>query len=115
MPKQLYIPLPCGEARESMLRRQLGPGCGVRADLPDAGLAKIVARTAGYSGSDMRNLIQEASQVTGFYCMPHYFEWCSQPYQSQSEEMLTSSLKVWCISQTKFERTATPAMPDLQS
>ena len=64
MPKQLYIPLPCDEARGSMLRRQLGPGCGVRADLPDADLAKIVARTAGYSGSDMRNLIQEASQVT---------------------------------------------------
>ena len=63
MPKQLYIPLPCNEARESMLRRQLGPGCGVRADLPDADLAKIVAHTAGYSGSDMRNLIQEASQV----------------------------------------------------
>ena len=63
MPKQLYIPLPCKEARESMLRRQLGPGCGIRADLPDDDIAKIVTRTDGYSGSDMRNLIQEASQV----------------------------------------------------
>lgn len=63
LPKQLYIPLPCDEARESMLRRQLGPGCGVRACLPDADIAKIVHRTEGYSGSDMRNLIQEASQV----------------------------------------------------
>lgn len=26
MPKQLYIPLPCGEARRSMVLRQLGPG-----------------------------------------------------------------------------------------
>ena len=63
MPKQLYIPLPCAEARESMLRRQLGPSCGIQASLPDTDIAKIVSRTAGYSGSDMRNLIQEASQV----------------------------------------------------
>lgn len=63
MPKQLYIPLPCDSARESMLRRQLRPDSGVRAELPDADIAKIVARTAGYSGSDMRNLIQEACQV----------------------------------------------------
>ena len=63
MPKQLYIPLPCAEARESMLRRQLGPSCGIQASLPDTDIGKIVARTAGYSGSDMRNLIQEASQV----------------------------------------------------
>jgi len=26
MPKQLYIPLPCEEARRNMLLRQLGPG-----------------------------------------------------------------------------------------
>lgn len=63
MPKQLYIPLPCARARESMLRRQLGPSAGVRADLPEADVAKIVAKTDGYSGSDMRNLIQEACQV----------------------------------------------------
>ena len=63
MPKQLYISLPCAEARESMLRRQLGPSCGIQASLPDSDIAKIVSRTAGYSGSDMRNLIQEASQV----------------------------------------------------
>ena len=63
LPKQLYIPLPCEEARESMLLRQLGPGCGVRAQLPTTDIRKIVVRTAGYSGSDMRNLIQEASQV----------------------------------------------------
>lgn len=63
MPKQLYIPLPCEAARESMLRRQLGPGCGVQAELPDSDIAKIVVKTNGYSGSDMRNLIQEASQV----------------------------------------------------
>ena len=64
MPKQLYIPLPCAAARDSLLRRQLGPSCGVRANLSDADMAKIVSKTAGYSGSDMRNLIQEACQVS---------------------------------------------------
>ena len=64
MPKQLYIPLPCAAARESLLQRQLGPSCGVRASLSDADMAKIVAKTAGYSGSDMRNLIQEACQAS---------------------------------------------------
>lgn len=64
MPKQLYIPLPCAQARESMLSRQLGPGAGVRSDLPPQDIAKIVQRTQGYSGSDMRNLIQEACQAS---------------------------------------------------
>jgi fidgetin-like protein 1 len=59
MPKQLYIPLPCASARRDLVRRVLG---GIRADLPEEALAKIVERTAGYSGSDMRNLIQEACQ-----------------------------------------------------
>lgn len=63
MPKQLYIPLPCEEAREQMILRQLGPAGTVPSDLSAADLAKVVAKTAGYSGSDMRNLIQEACQV----------------------------------------------------
>ena len=62
LPKQLYIPLPCDEARRQMVLRQLGPGASVAADLSDADLSKVVAKTAGYSGSDMRNLIQEACQ-----------------------------------------------------
>ncbi|KAI8471719.1 MAG: P-loop containing nucleoside triphosphate hydrolase protein [Monoraphidium minutum] len=62
MPKQLYIPLPCGEARRQMILRQLGPGASVEAQLTDAELDKVVAKTEGYSGSDMRNLIQEACQ-----------------------------------------------------
>ncbi|KAF8063106.1 FIGL1 [Scenedesmus sp. PABB004] len=59
MPKQLYIPLPCGEARRAMVSRALAP---VSAALSEADLDKIVSRTGGYSGSDMRNLIQEACQ-----------------------------------------------------
>eukprot|EP00775_Hariotina_reticulata_P005200 gene5200-5438_t len=62
MPKQLYIPLPCAEARRNMLLRQLGPGGKVSSDLSPADLDKVVAKTEGYSGSDMRNLIQEACQ-----------------------------------------------------
>ncbi|WIA20132.1 hypothetical protein OEZ85_005982 [Tetradesmus obliquus] len=62
MPKQLYIPLPCGEARRQLILRQLGPGAKVAADLSPSDLDKVVAKTEGYSGSDMRNLIQEACQ-----------------------------------------------------
>ena len=50
MPKQLYIALPCAAARRAMLQRALGPGGGVRAALSEPDLAKIVAKTAGYSG-----------------------------------------------------------------
>jgi fidgetin-like protein 1 len=62
MPKQLYIPLPCSAAREQLVQRQVGAGRAVRADLSAADLAKLVAKTEGYSGSDMKNLIQEACQ-----------------------------------------------------
>lgn len=62
MPKQLYIPLPCSEARRAMIERQLGSGASVAAQLSPTDLNKIVAKTDGYSGSDMRNLIQEACQ-----------------------------------------------------
>eukprot|EP00879_Flechtneria_rotunda_P031822 GHRR01034818.1.p1 GENE.GHRR01034818.1~~GHRR01034818.1.p1 ORF type:complete len:137 (+),score=40.57 GHRR01034818.1:282-692(+) len=59
MPKQLYIPLPCAEARRKMVLRELGK---VTSDLSPADLDKVMAKTDGYSGSDMRNLIQEACQ-----------------------------------------------------
>jgi AAA+ superfamily predicted ATPase len=64
MPKQLYIPLPCAEARRQMLARQLGAGnqSQVATALNDADYDRIVERTEGYSGSDMRALIQEACQ-----------------------------------------------------
>ncbi|KAA6417740.1 MAG: fidgetin 1-like, partial [Trebouxia sp. A1-2] len=62
MPKQLYIPLPCAAARRQMIERQLGNGSGIAAELSETDLSKIVAKTEGYSGSDMRNLIQEACQ-----------------------------------------------------
>jgi AAA+ superfamily predicted ATPase len=62
MPKQLYIPLPCGIARKQMVVRQLGPGSAVAATLSESDLDKIVLKTEGYSGSDMKNLIQEACQ-----------------------------------------------------
>jgi SpoVK/Ycf46/Vps4 family AAA+-type ATPase len=51
MPKQLYIPLPCPEARRCMVIRQLGPGSGVRAALSPADIEKLVEKTAGYSGA----------------------------------------------------------------
>ena len=45
-----------------MISGNVGPSSGIAAELSEADLAKIVARTNGYSGSDMRNLIQEACQ-----------------------------------------------------
>jgi SpoVK/Ycf46/Vps4 family AAA+-type ATPase len=45
MPKQLYIPLPCAEARRQMVLRQLGPGGAVAAELGEAELAKVVEKT----------------------------------------------------------------------
>ncbi|KAL4434129.1 hypothetical protein ABPG75_000570 [Micractinium tetrahymenae] len=62
MPKQLYIPLPCADARRDLILRQLGPGGPIRAELSEDDLRKVVARTEGYSGSDMKMLIQEACQ-----------------------------------------------------
>ena len=50
MPKQLYIPLPCAAARAAMIERQLGPASGVRTALSPTDIAKIVEKTAGYSG-----------------------------------------------------------------
>jgi SpoVK/Ycf46/Vps4 family AAA+-type ATPase len=61
MPKQLYIPLPCPQARRQLIHRQIGCD-SVCADLSEADIVKIVEKTAGYSGSDMKNLIQEACQ-----------------------------------------------------
>ena len=62
MPKQLYIPLPCETARKQMIVRALRPGGKIAVSLTEKELEKIVEKTHGYSGSDMRNLIQEACQ-----------------------------------------------------
>ncbi|KAF5825845.1 hypothetical protein DUNSADRAFT_6482, partial [Dunaliella salina] len=42
MPKQLYIPLPCAEARRQMILHQLRD---VRYDLPPPDLEKVVSKT----------------------------------------------------------------------
>jgi len=95
MPKQLYVPLPCGEARRAMVLRAFGGAVdegeeeagggdgdgggsekrrdpkaiktragagGVVHALTSSDVTRVVARTEGYSGSDMRSLIQEACQ-----------------------------------------------------
>lgn len=59
MPKQLYVPLPCETARKQMVLRTLRE---VKSNLSEEDLTKLVQKTDGYSGSDMRNLIQEACQ-----------------------------------------------------
>lgn len=54
MPKQLYIPLPCAEARRAMIERQLlGPNSSVQSALSNADLCKIVDKTVGYSGKHL--------------------------------------------------------------
>ena len=59
MPKQLYIPLPCEEARRAMVSKGIAE---IRHALTQEDMAKIVSKTDGYSGSDMKNFIQEACQ-----------------------------------------------------
>ena len=53
--------------RQAMLMRHLGEATGIACALTSADRAKVVAKTAGYSGSDMRALIQEACQVEHCY------------------------------------------------
>ena len=60
LPKQLYVSLPCAAARRVMVQTMLS---NLRNSLSETDLDKIVARTDGYSGSDMRHYIQEACQV----------------------------------------------------
>ena len=70
LPKQLYVPLPCAAARRAMLDRALGLSEGggggatssstVATALSPADLDRVVAKTDGYSGSDVRALISEA-------------------------------------------------------
>ncbi len=63
MPKQLYIPLPCAAARRDMILRTLSAGKGVAHNLSDSDLDMICEKTDGYSGSDMKHLIQEAARA----------------------------------------------------
>ena len=68
-PPQLYIPLPCATARRCMIERQLGGDSGVSSSLSESDMTKIVSRTDGYSGSDMKNLIQVRRRTKGtVYC-----------------------------------------------
>lgn len=63
MPKQLYIPLPCAAARRQLIERTFRKDAGAVAAFSEADLCKIVEKTAGYSGSDMGQLLYEASQI----------------------------------------------------
>ena len=75
----LYLPTKSA-CREAMLMRHLGEATGIACALSSADRAKIVARTAGYSGSDMRALIQEACQVSNYCpCCLLAAEWGSSP------------------------------------
>lgn len=51
--------------REQFSCRPVG---AVRADLSEGDLAKIVAKTDGYSGSDMAHLVREVSAGLGDQC-----------------------------------------------
>ena len=59
MPKQLYIPLPCADARLAMISKGISQ---VTHCLSEPDKALVVEKTRGYSGSDMKNFIQEACQ-----------------------------------------------------
>jgi len=61
--KQLYIPLPCEDARRAIVENILGADASVRHSLSDSDLDVITKKTDGYSGSDMRHLVQEAARA----------------------------------------------------
>ena len=63
--KQLYIPLPCAAARRDMILKTLNPdGEGkVKHALTEKDLDVICEKTDGYSGSDLKNLVQEAARA----------------------------------------------------
>lgn len=50
MPKQMYIPLPCPNARREMVLRVLGESGSIASSLSKADIDKIVQKTEGYSG-----------------------------------------------------------------
>ena len=60
MPKQLYIPLPCPSARRAMVRKYIDGS--VNHELSDGDVEKVVQHTEGYSGADMKFMLQEALQ-----------------------------------------------------
>ena len=62
MPKQLYIPLPCEEARRAMVAKGIAE---IRHALTQEDMAKIVSKTDGYSGSDMKNFWRPARPGEG--------------------------------------------------
>jgi AAA+ superfamily predicted ATPase len=65
--KQIYIPLPCAAARRqlvvTLLRAGAGHGAQCAHTLQDADLDMLAERTSGYSGSDMKHLVQEAARA----------------------------------------------------
>ena len=61
--KQLYIPLPCADARRAIVVNILDADESVTHRLSDADLNVICEKTDGYSGSDMKHLVQEAARA----------------------------------------------------
>ena len=61
--KQLYIPLPCAAARRAIITNILGADKSVTHALSDADLDVVCLKTEGYSGSDMKHLVQEAARA----------------------------------------------------
>lgn len=64
LPKRLYVPLPGRCARMALLQRQLqmhSEKTGLRGEISEAEMGLVADRTAGFSGSDLQSLLQEAA------------------------------------------------------
>lgn len=59
--KKLYIPLPTADARKSLIMGLLKKQGDEGFDLSASEISDVVKRTEGYSGSDLANLLGEAS------------------------------------------------------
>ena len=61
--KQVYIPLPCSAARRQIVSHLLRDEASCKHTLSAGDLDMICSRTDGYSGSDMKHLVQEAARA----------------------------------------------------
>merc|ERR1712242_315090 len=59
--KRILVDRPDGGQREHLLQKLLNEGKGLRVALKDRDIAEVVKATEGYSGSDLKNLVNDAA------------------------------------------------------
>ena len=75
-----------------------GGAGGVKANLSEADLAKLVVKTDGYSGSDMKNLIQEACQGPVRDAVAQHGSAIAKISEKDLRPVLLKDFQVWLYS-----------------